>query len=88
MQEDTHTPSFEEAYKQLEEILTALSSDTLPLSQSVEKYGEATALMKRCRHLLKEAEQTIEILTKSSQGELKLDSEGKPLTAPFPSQSS
>jgi len=54
--------SFEEAYKQLTDIVKKMESGALPLADSVVAYEEATKLKTYCEQLLKAAELKIEQL--------------------------
>lgn len=49
-------PSFETALARLEQIVEKLDEGDLPLAQSIALFKEGTALAKRCRALLAEAE--------------------------------
>ena len=48
--------SFEEAYAQLEEIVTRLEAGNLPLEETVRLYEQGQALARRCEELLEAAE--------------------------------
>jgi exodeoxyribonuclease VII small subunit len=48
--------SFEEAYKQLMEIVRKMESGELPLADSVSAYEQGIKLKAYCEQLLKEAE--------------------------------
>jgi exodeoxyribonuclease VII small subunit len=52
--------SFEEAYKQLMEIVKKMESGELPLADSVAAYEQGVKLKAYCEQLLKEAELKIE----------------------------
>jgi len=67
---------FEEALKNLEEIVEAMESADLPLETLLAKYEEGTKLAKVCQEKLAEAELKIQQLEKAAGGELKL----KPLS--------
>lgn len=54
--------SFEDAYKQLAEIVSKMEQGTLPLSETVAAYEKATKLKAYCEQLLKQAETKIEEL--------------------------
>jgi len=62
--------SFEEALKELEEIVGELERGSVPLDKSIAIYERGEALKKHCEKLLKEAEARIEKIT--------LDKDGKP----------
>jgi len=54
--------SFEDAYKQLADIVKKMESGALPLADSVTAYEEAVKLKAYCEQLLKAAELKIEQL--------------------------
>lgn len=58
--------SFEEAYKQLTELVRKMESGELPLADSVSAYEQGIKLKAYCEQLLKEAELKIETLKVSS----------------------
>jgi len=57
-----HDLSFEEAYKQLMELVKKMESGELPLADSVAAYEQGVKLKAWCEQLLKEAELKIEQL--------------------------
>ena len=59
--------SFEEAYKQLTDLVKKMESGELPLDQSVAAYEQGIKLKAYCEQMLKEAELKIEELKVSSQ---------------------
>lgn len=61
MMEETKL-SFEEAYKQLMELVKKMESGELPLADSVAAYEQGIKLKAYCEQLLKEAELKIETL--------------------------
>ncbi len=68
--------TFEEALRQLEEIVANLEEGQLGLSQSLEQYEHGIKHLKQCYRLLEQAERKIELLT--GVGE-----QGQPVTEPF-----
>ncbi|MGB8623753.1 MAG: exodeoxyribonuclease VII small subunit [Paracoccaceae bacterium] len=62
--------SFEEALKELEQVVNQLERGDVPLDQSIALYGRGAELKKRCEEKLKEAEEKVAAIT--------LDSEGQP----------
>ena len=60
------TPKFEVALDDLEKIVAEMEDGALPLEQLVERYEEGMRLVKLCQEKLSEAEQKIEVLTRSS----------------------
>ncbi len=59
--------SFENALKQLEEIVTKLERGDVPLEESIAIYERGEALKKRCEALLKSAEERVERI-RASEG--------------------
>ena len=58
-------PKFEVALQELEEIVAEMETAELPLEKLIERYERGIALVKVCGEKLTEAEQKVEILTKS-----------------------
>lgn len=83
MTKKTPEPTFEDAVKRLEEILEKMNSGDLPLDDSLKLFEEANTLVTSCQKRLTAAEQKVEKLIKSRQGELSLDAEGNPQTEPI-----
>lgn len=54
--------TFEEAYKQLSELVKKMESGTMPLAESVAAYDQGMKLKAYCEQVLKEAELKIETL--------------------------
>lgn len=59
-------PTFEEALKNLEALVTSMESGDIPLAALVEKFEEGTRLVKACEERLKQAELKIEKLREES----------------------
>ena len=76
-------PSFEQAFARLEQILELLNAESVPLEQALKLYEEANQLLVASNRRLVEAEQRIEVLTKTRQGDLALDAQGVPVCEPF-----
>jgi exodeoxyribonuclease VII small subunit len=55
-------PTFEEALKNLEALVTSMESGDVPLATLVEKFEEGSKLVKTCEERLKQAELKIEKL--------------------------
>jgi exodeoxyribonuclease VII small subunit len=68
--------TFEQAILKLEEIVRDLEDGQTGLEQSLERYEQGVALLRRCHAQLRAAEQRIRLLT----GE---DGDGRPATRPF-----
>jgi exodeoxyribonuclease VII small subunit len=62
------TPTFEESVAQLEQIVAAIESGQIGLEDSLAKYEQGMALVKRCRGILDSAEKRIEQLTETKDG--------------------
>ena len=75
--------SFEQAYQRLEQILEKMNSGKTPLEESIKLYEEADRLISSCNARLSDAEQKIETLIKTREGELSLSTQQKPLTQAF-----
>lgn len=66
---DENKLSFEEAYKQLTELVKKMESGEMPLADSVAAYEQGIKLKAYCEQLLKEAELKIETLKVTNAGE-------------------
>ena len=76
-------PNFEDAQKELEQIVQRLEKGELPLEDSLVLYEEGVRLSRLCHAKLEEAEGKIELLLKDQRGELVLDKDGRPKATPF-----
>jgi exodeoxyribonuclease VII small subunit len=65
--------SFEEALRELEQILSEIEGGQVGLEESLVKYERGNFLIRHCRGILSSAEQQIEILTKQADGSLKAE---------------
>jgi len=79
----TDAPTFENALKQLEEIVQRLEKGELALEESLRLYEEGIRLSRICHGKLEEAEGKIEVLLKDARGDAALGRDGKPRTQPF-----
>jgi exodeoxyribonuclease VII small subunit len=68
--------SFEESVAQLEKIVAAIESGQIGLEESLTKYEQGMALVKKCRETLEKAEKRIEQLHETAGG-----LEAEPITA-------
>jgi exodeoxyribonuclease VII small subunit len=68
--------TFEQALADLERIVRELEDGKIGLEESLARYEQGVALLKRCYGQLRQAEQKIVELTG-------LDGEGNPITKPF-----
>lgn len=72
--------NFEEAVEEIEQIVVALESGQLDLSDSLEKYAQGIETLKECHHLLAEAERRITLLSG-------FEADGSPIERPFDNES-
>ena len=63
--------SFEEAIARLEVIVKTMEGDAVPLDESLSLYVEGVALTRRLTRELDEAEQRVQILQRTPDGEIK-----------------
>ena len=77
------TPRFEDALKQLEEIVARLEKGEPSLEDSLRLYEQGIGLARLCHAKLEEAEGRIEVLIKDARGEVAADAKGKPKTKPL-----
>lgn len=70
------SPTFEQALADLERIVRELEDGKIGLEESLARYEQGVALLKRCYGQLRKVEQKIVELTGQ-------DAEGNPLTKPF-----
>ena len=61
--------TFEQAFEELEALVTDLESGDLPLEESMENFARGQALAKRCSQLLEEAELKLVSLTQDDSGD-------------------
>jgi exodeoxyribonuclease VII small subunit len=76
-------PKFEDALKELEEVVARLEKGELPLEESLRLYERGLVLARLCHGKLEEAEGKIELLMKDARGDAALDTKGRPRTKPF-----
>lgn len=65
--------TFEQAIQRLEKIVADMEAAELPLEDVLKHYEEGTRLVRFCTQKLDEAEKKIELLTKKSDGTVKLE---------------
>ena len=72
MARKTQTPpkSFEDALRELEEILAEIEAGELGLEQSLQKYERGNFLIQHCRGVLNSAEKQIDLLSRAADGRL------------------
>ena len=62
------TPTFEDQLKALEQLVTQLERNELPLQQALTAYAKGTELIAACQQLLAQADTTVqEITTRAGQ---------------------
>jgi len=66
--------SFEEALKELEDIVRKLEAGGLSLDVSIENYKKGTELKTYCEKKLAEAKLNVEKIISTSEGEIKTES--------------
>jgi exodeoxyribonuclease VII small subunit len=66
--EDMADLTFEQAFKQLEQVVQQLESEELPLEQSVALFERGMALAQFCERKLDEAEQKVQQLVQVGNG--------------------
>ena len=70
MAKKKETMTFEEALAKLEAIVEDIEEGRVGLEESIKKYEEGMALVKHCRSVLTAAEEKIQKLQLSAQGQL------------------
>ncbi len=75
MAKKNHTPpkSFEDALRELEQILAEIEGGQVGLEESIARYERGTFLIQHCRGVLGQAEKQIELLSKGADGSLKIE---------------
>ncbi len=66
---DVDKLSFEEAIKELTDIVGKIEKGEIPLQDSLEQYEKGMALIKQCRTILQKAEERIEKITKEEDSQ-------------------
>jgi exodeoxyribonuclease VII small subunit len=61
--------SFEEAIKELTDIVGKIEQGKIPLQDSLEQYEKGMALIKHCKGILEKAEKRIEKISKEEETE-------------------
>jgi exodeoxyribonuclease VII small subunit len=61
--------SFEDAIKELTNIVGQIEQGEIPLADSLEQYEKGMSLIKHCRGILQKAEKRIEKITKEEKPE-------------------
>lgn len=63
------TPNLEKSLAELEALVDDLESGDLPLEKAMKKFEDGIKLTRSCQAALKEAEQKVQILLESAEGE-------------------
>jgi len=61
--------NLEKSLADLEALVEELESGELPLDQAMKKFEQGIKLTRNCQTILKDAEQKVEVLLKSADGE-------------------
>ena len=69
MSADVKSMSFEDALRELEQVVGKLERGEVPLDDSIALYERGAALKKRCEAKLKEAEEKVAKLTLDGDGQ-------------------
>ena len=78
---DTSKLTFEQAIKELTEIVGKIEEGEITLDDSLKQYEKGMALIKHCRVILQEAEKRIEKI--SGPGEVPQEPQKNPNDVPF-----
>src|SRR3954452_13491636 len=72
MAKKTQSPpkTFEDALRELEQILTDIEGGELGLEESLQKYERGNFLIQHCRGVLNSAEKQIDLLSRAADGGL------------------
>lgn len=65
--------NFEDAMKRLEEIVSRLEEDQLPLEEMLARYEQGVSLARYCSKTLDDAEQKVTIISRQSDGSIQLE---------------
>ena len=66
---DAEKMGFEEAIKELTNIVGRIEQGQIPLQDSLEQYEKGMALIKQCRTILQKAEERIEKISKEQDSQ-------------------
>lgn len=69
MAEEKETFHLEEAFKELEEIISKLESDAVPLKDSIALYGKGAKLLSDCKEELNDVEKEMIVIGKNLEQE-------------------
>lgn len=71
--DDIAKMSFEEAFEELKEIVGTLESGEGKLDQAIEAYQRGAALKRHCEEKLRDAQQKIEKISLTAEGQVKTE---------------
>ena len=74
---DTGQLSFEEAIKELTDIVGKIEQGQIPLQDSLQQYEKGMDLIKHCRAILQKAEKRIEKITKTEAEQIEDETPAK-----------
>ena len=74
--------SFEDALRELEEIVARIEEGQVTLEESLAKYERGNFLIEHCRGVLQTAEKQIEVLSQSADGSLQKSPLAEPPAQP------
>ena len=79
MGKKNHTPpkDFEDALRELEQILSDIEKGEVGLEESLARYERGTFLIQHCQNILNTAEKQIELISRGPNGELKTEPLGE-----------
>jgi|YNPNPStandDraft_1061719.scaffolds.fasta_scaffold03070_8 exodeoxyribonuclease VII small subunit len=66
---DVETLSFEEAFRELEDLVERMETGNLPLEETIRLFERGSLLARHCQNLLDKAELKLQQLTASPDGE-------------------
>lgn len=67
MEENRETPTIEESFSRLDELIERLEGDSLSLEESFKAYAEGLSLVKQCRESIDEVEKKVLVLEESGE---------------------
>lgn len=70
---DEEPNNFEDAMKRLEEIVSRLEEDQLPLEEMLARYEQGVSLARYCSETLDAAEQKVALISRQSDGSIQLE---------------
>lgn len=65
--EETHTPSLEELFEGLDEVIAALEGETLTLEESFTLYKKGMDMLKECNQSIDTVEKKVQVLDENGE---------------------